>query len=253
MQLVVDDRDRDDQGVDAVGSDDRVDDVAQDAERRRAELAGAGAAALDRPRQVGPVAEQLGDVGAQREPVDRDVAGAAPDEDDAGPAGERAHREEVEVGPAEGERRRHPAATRPPRGPARRRGRTGGRTGTAASAAGRARAAGRPTPRRRTRRGRAPATGRSAGTPRRCPRLWVAAISRRCAPPPRWCPRIPCPGSSRAHPGGRGTVGRRGARPPPAGPLAMAGVLAAGGRGVKGREMAKAPDPWIRGLRWLIR
>ena len=108
VQLVVDDRHRHQQRVGEVGVGDRVGDVPQDAERGRPQLPGAGAAALDRPRQVDPVAHQLGDVGAEREPVERLVAGAAADEDDARPAGERAHREEVQVRPAERVRRRDP-------------------------------------------------------------------------------------------------------------------------------------------------
>ena len=73
---------------------------------RRAQLAGAGAAALDRPGQVALVGDHLPDVGPQREAVDRDLLGRAPDEDEAGPAGHRADDRQVQVGAAEGVGRR---------------------------------------------------------------------------------------------------------------------------------------------------
>ena len=75
---------------------------------RRTQLAGAGAAALDRPRHVALVGHHLADVGPQRQPVDRDLLGRAPDEDEAGATGDGADDGQVEVGTAERVRRREP-------------------------------------------------------------------------------------------------------------------------------------------------
>ena len=69
---------------------------------RRPQLAGTGPPALDRPGQVGVVLHQLCGVGAQHEPVDRNVFGLATDEDRPGVLGPGAHREEVQVRAAEG-------------------------------------------------------------------------------------------------------------------------------------------------------
>ena len=102
MELVVDDRDRHHLHVGGVLPLDGVGEVLQDAVHRRAELAGAGAAALDRPRQVALVGHHLADVGAQGEAVDRDLLRGAPDEDEPGAAGHGADHRQVEVGAAEG-------------------------------------------------------------------------------------------------------------------------------------------------------
>ena len=108
VQLVVDHRHRDDLHVGGVVALDAVGEVLEDAVHRRPQLAGAGAAALDRPRHVALVGHHLADVGAQREPVDRDLLRRAPDEDQAGPTGHGADDRQVEVGAAEGVGRREP-------------------------------------------------------------------------------------------------------------------------------------------------
>lgn len=110
VQLFVHDGHRDDQGFGARGGLDRVDHVAHDAVRRRPQLAGAGPAALDGPAEILTVADQLADVGAQRELVHRLVLCRPADVDDAGAAGQVVDRKEVEVGPAQGERRAEPVA-----------------------------------------------------------------------------------------------------------------------------------------------
>ena len=97
VQLVVHDGGRHQIHFGTVDFVDGVGDVAQDAEHRRPQLAGSGAAAFDRPGQVDVVLHQLRGVRAQYEPVDRNVFGLTPDEDGTGALGEAAHREEVHV------------------------------------------------------------------------------------------------------------------------------------------------------------
>ncbi|UFN43138.1 hypothetical protein LN652_13890 [Nocardioides okcheonensis] len=106
VELVVDHGHRHDLHVRGVRPLDGVGEVLEDAVHRGTQLAGAGAAALDRPGQVALVGHHLADVGAQREPVDRDLLGRAADEDDAGALGDRAQHGEVQVGAAEGVGRR---------------------------------------------------------------------------------------------------------------------------------------------------
>lgn len=95
-ELVVDDRDRDEMNVraDVLSC---VDDVAQQAEARRAQLAGTRASALDRPDQVRPAGDQVTDEGAQCESVDRNLGGRPADMHDAGTPRHRPEREEVEI------------------------------------------------------------------------------------------------------------------------------------------------------------
>ena len=103
MLLVVDDRDRHQQHVAGGGlvGLERVDQPLEHAHLGRAELAGAGPAALEVPLQVGAPAQQVAEVEAQHRGVDRVVAGRAADEDQAGPAAELGERPQREVDAAE--------------------------------------------------------------------------------------------------------------------------------------------------------
>jgi hypothetical protein len=109
VELVIDDRDRDEHDVGAITRLRGVGEIAQDAMHGWAEFAGAGATSLDGPGQVGPALHEVGDVGAQGEPIDRNLLGLPLDEDDPRAADHSADDRQVKVGAAEGEQRREPA------------------------------------------------------------------------------------------------------------------------------------------------
>ena len=109
VQLVVDDRYWHEVDLGSAARFSRIGQIAQYAVHRRTQLAGASAPALDRPGEVGPLPDEMGDVGPQGQPVDGDVLGRPLDEDDPGAADQVAHDGEVEVGSAEGVERRKPA------------------------------------------------------------------------------------------------------------------------------------------------
>ena len=103
LELVVHDRGRHDRHVGLVELPHRVDDVGEQSQFGLPELAGPAATALDVPLQVEALLDDVGEVGAHRELVDRVRAELASDEDHAGAAGHRAHRPEREIVPAEHE------------------------------------------------------------------------------------------------------------------------------------------------------
>src|SRR5205807_5077965 len=75
--------------------------VAEDAEAGRAELAGAGPAALQVPLEVVALLDQVAEVAAEGEFVDGLVLDRAADEDDAAAPQDGPHRPERDVDPAE--------------------------------------------------------------------------------------------------------------------------------------------------------
>ena len=105
MQLLVDDRHRDDQRIGARRRVEGVDDVAQNPVHRRSQLSGPGPPTLDRPAQIAAIADELADIETQRQPVDREVRGRPPDKDDTGAAGDGPDRKEIQVRPTHRERR----------------------------------------------------------------------------------------------------------------------------------------------------
>ena len=95
--LVVGDRDRDQEDVLALGAPVGVDHVGEQSEARRQQLAGARAAALDVPLEREALLDQVVDVVVQHELVDLVVAEAAADEEGAAAPHQRPDREEVHV------------------------------------------------------------------------------------------------------------------------------------------------------------
>ena len=97
LDLVVRDRDRDQMHVLALAAAVGVDDVREEPEARRQQLARARAAALDVPLEREALLDQVVDVVVQHELVDGVVLERPADEEHAAPAHERPHREEVHV------------------------------------------------------------------------------------------------------------------------------------------------------------
>ena len=102
LDLVVGDRDRDQDHVLALAAPVGVDDVGEEPEARRQQLAGARAPALDVPLEGEALLDQVVDVAPQDELVDRVVLERAADEEHAAAAHERPDREEVHVDAAGG-------------------------------------------------------------------------------------------------------------------------------------------------------
>src|SRR5271166_6874416 len=105
MQLLVDDRHRDDHRIGAGRGVDGVDNVPQNPVHRWSELSGPGAPTLDRPAQILAIADELADIGTQRQTIDRNVGGRPPDEDDARAAGDGPDWKEIQVLATHRERR----------------------------------------------------------------------------------------------------------------------------------------------------
>ena len=105
--LVVGDRDRQEDHVVALATPIRVDDVGEESVARGQHLAGPRAPALDVPLEWEALLHEEVDVGAQHEFVDGVVRKRAADEEDAGPSRESAHRKEVHVDAAGGVGRGH--------------------------------------------------------------------------------------------------------------------------------------------------
>ncbi len=104
--LVVGDADRDERHVVEPGSLYRLEDVVEQAEARRQQLAGARSRSLQRPQQREALLDEVVDVAAKRRLVDLVVLERAPQEDDAGTPGEGAQARCVQVDAAERERQR---------------------------------------------------------------------------------------------------------------------------------------------------
>ena len=101
VELVVDDRHRDEQHVVDPALAEGVDEEGQDPVARPAQLPRAGTPALDVALDVEALAQQVAEVLAQHGLVDRSVLHAPPDEDVAVASRDRADRPEVEVVAAE--------------------------------------------------------------------------------------------------------------------------------------------------------
>src|SRR5262249_28696066 len=102
LDLGVGDRGRDQEDVLALAATVGVDDVGEEPEAWRQQLAGARAAALDVPLEGEALLDQVVDVVLKDELVDRIVLEGAPDEEHAAATHQRADREEVHVDPAGG-------------------------------------------------------------------------------------------------------------------------------------------------------
>jgi hypothetical protein len=100
-QLVVDDRHRHEDDVLGTLVLQRPDEVPQQPEPRRAQLAGPGAAALQVPLDVEALGDEVAEVLAHGELVDRVVAEGAADEDEAGALAQRTDRPEGHVAAGE--------------------------------------------------------------------------------------------------------------------------------------------------------
>ena len=106
LDLVVGDRDRDQEDVLALAAPVGVDHVGEQPEARRQQLARARAPALDVPLEREALLDQVVDVLLQHELVDRVVLERAADEEDAAAPHQRPDREEVHVDAAGGVVRR---------------------------------------------------------------------------------------------------------------------------------------------------